>query len=59
MYGSKVPSVKHRIVDITSPWVFPIPRSRPGTPVESGPKFDISLDGDGYVRIERLFFEAY
>ena len=29
------------------------------TPVESGAKFDLSLDTEDYAQIERLSFEAY
>ena len=59
MYSSKVHSVWHRIVSIAQPWIRPIVRGKPKTPVEFGPKFDMSLDGEGYARIERLSFEAY
>lgn len=59
MYDNKVHSVKHRIVSIRQPWIRPIVRGKAKAPVEFGAKFDLSLDGEGYARIERLSFEAY
>lgn len=59
MYDNKVHSVKHRIVSIRQPWVRPIVRGKVKAPVEFGAKLDLSLDGEGYARIERLSFEAY
>ena len=59
MYGNKVHSVKHRIVNISQLWVYPIVRGRPRLLVEFGAKFDMSLNRGGYARIERLSFEAY
>lgn len=59
MYDNQVHSVKHRIVSIRQPWVRPIVRGKIKAPVEFGAKFDLSLDGEGYARIERLSFEAY
>lgn len=59
MYDNRTHSVKQRIVSICQPWIRPIVRGKAKTPVEFGPKFDLSLDGEGYARIERLSFEAY
>lgn len=59
MYDNKVHSVKNRIVSLHQPWIRPIVRGKTKTPVEFGAKFDLSLDTEGYARIERLSFEAY
>lgn len=59
MYDNKVHSVKQRIVSIRQPWIRPIVRGKEKSPVEFGAKFDLSLDGGGYARIERISFEAY
>ena len=37
----------------------PIVRGKIKTPVEFGDKFDLSLDGDGYARIEKMSYDAY
>ena len=59
MYDNKVHSVEHRIVSISQPWVRPIVRGKAKTPVEFGAKLDLSLDSEGYGRIEKISFEAY
>lgn len=59
MYENKVHSVPNRIVSISQPWLRPIVRGKPKTPVEFGAKFDLSLDEDGYGRIEKLSYDAY
>lgn len=59
MYDNKVHSVEHRIVSISQPWLRPIVRGKAKTPVEFGAKFDLSLDSEGYGRIEKISFEAY
>ena len=59
MYDNKVHSVEHRIVSISQPWLRPIVRGRVKAPVEFGAKFDLSLDSEGYGRIEKISFEAY
>ena len=59
MYDNKVHSVGHRIVSIPQPWLRPIVRGKVKTPVEFGAKFDLSLDSEGYGRIEKISFEAY
>ena len=58
MYDNKVHSVEHRIVSISQPWVRPIVRGKAKTPVEFGAKLDLSLDSEGYGRIEKISFEA-
>ena len=59
MYDNKIHSVEHRIVSITQPWLRPIVRGKVKAPVEFGAKFDLSLDSEGYGRIEKISFEAY
>lgn len=59
MYDNKVHSVEHRIVSIPRPWLRPIVRGKVKAPVEFGAKFDLSLDSEGYGRIEKISFEAY
>ena len=59
MYDNKVHSVEHRIVSISQPWLRPIVRGKVKSPVEFGAKFDLSLDSEGYGRIEKISFEAY
>ena len=59
MYKNKVHSVADRIVSIHQPWLRPIVRGKAKAPVEFGAKFDLSIDEDGYGRIETIFFDAY
>lgn len=59
MYKSKTHSVENRIVSISQPYLRPIVRGKVKAPVEFGVKFDLSLDGEGYGRIEKISFEAY
>ena len=59
MYDNKIHSVEHRIVSITQPWLRPIVRGKVKAPVEFAVKFDLSLDSEGYGRIEKISFEAY
>lgn len=59
MYDNKTHSVDHRIVSITQPWLRPIVRGKVKTPVEFGAKLDLSIDSEGYSRIEKISFEAY
>ena len=49
---------KERIVSISQPWLRPIVRGKAKAPVEFGAKFDLSLDSEGYGRIEKISFEA-
>lgn len=59
MYDNKVHSVENRIVSISQPWIRPIVRGKLNAPVEFGAKLDVSIDSDGYARIEKTSFEAY
>ncbi len=59
MYDNKVHSVGNRIVSISQPWIRPIVRGKLDAPVEFGAKLDVSIDSEGYARIEKTSFEAY
>jgi hypothetical protein len=59
MYKNKTHSVGNRIVSIGQPYLRPIVRGKTKAPVEFGAKFDLSVDENGYGRIEKLSFEAY
>ena len=59
MYDNKVHSVENRIVSISQPWIRPIVRGKSNAAVEFGAKLDISIDSDGYARIEKISFDAY
>jgi IS5 family transposase len=59
MYKNKIHSVADRIVSISQPWLRPIVRGKTKTPVEFGAKFDLSLDENGYGRIEKISYDAY
>ena len=59
MYQNKVHSVLDRIVSISQPWLRPIIRGKTKTPVKFGAKFDLSLDENGYGRIEKISYDAY
>ena len=59
MYDNKVHSVENRIVSISQPWIRPIVRGKSNAPVEFGAKLDISIDSEGYARIEKISFDAY
>jgi hypothetical protein len=59
MYTNKIHSVDNRIVSIAQPYLRPIVRGKIKTPVEFGAKFDLSVDENGYGRIEKLTFDAY
>lgn len=59
MYDHKVHSVPDRIVSIHQPWIRPIVRGKAKAPTEFGAKLDISMDEQGYARIEHISFDAY
>ena len=59
MYDNKTHSVEHSIVSISQPWLRPIVRGKAKAPVEFGAKFDLSIDSEGYGRIEKISFEVY
>ncbi len=59
MYENKVHSVENRIVSISQSWIRPIVRGKLNAPVEFGAKLDVSIDSEGYARIEKTSFDAY
>lgn len=59
MYKNRVHSVTDRIVSICQPWIRPIVRGKARVPVEFGPKIDVSIDSEGYGRIEKVSFAPY
>lgn len=59
MYDNKVHSVPDRIVSISQPYIGPIVRGKAEAPVEFDAKLDLSIDGNGIARLERLSFDAY
>ena len=59
MYKNKTHSVENRIVSIERPYLRPIIRGKVKAPVEFGAKFDLSIDNEGYGRIETISFDAY
>ncbi len=58
MYETKTNKVDDRIVSIHQPWVRPIVRGKANARVEFGAKLAVSVV-DGYLRIERLGWDAY
>lgn len=59
MHKTGETGVPHRIVSLAKPWVRPIVRGKVRTPVEFGPKYEVTIDEKGHARLERLQFEAY
>lgn len=59
MFENGTHSVENRIVSISQPYIRPIVRGKAKSPVEFGTKLDLSVDGDGMCRIEKLSFDAY
>ena len=59
MFENKVHKVEDRIVSISQPWIRPIVRGKVKAPVEFGAKLDLSIDAEGYARIEKVQFDAY
>lgn len=59
MYKNHTHTVPNRIVSISQPYIRPIVRGKTKAPVEFGAKFDMSIDEDGFARIEKLTFDPY
>ncbi|MGI6677495.1 MAG: IS5 family transposase [Dehalobacterium sp.] len=59
MYRNSTHSIANRIVSIAQPYLRPIVRGKIKSPVEFGAKFDLSIDSEGYGRIEKISFDAY
>ena len=58
MYDNKTHSVEHRIVSLSQPWLRPIVRGKAKAPVEFGAKLELSLDSEGYARLEKISVTA-
>lgn len=54
MYQNRVHSVPERIVSLSQPWVRPIVRGKVKAPVEFGAKLEVSIDEEGYGRLEKV-----
>jgi Transposase domain (DUF772). len=59
MYDQKTHQVADRIVSLSQPYIRPIVRGKVKAPVEFGAKFDMSVDEEGYARIEKISFDPY
>ena len=59
MYDNKVNRVDNRIVSISQSWIRPIKRGKVKAPTEFGAKYDVSIDENGFARLEKLSFDQY
>ena len=59
MWDNRVHRVPDRIVSLSQPYLRPIVRGKVRTPVEFGAKFDVSIDENGYARMEKISFDPY
>lgn len=59
MYKHNTHKVADRIVSISQPYVRPIVRGKTNKPVEFGAKLHLSIDENGFGRIEYISFDAY
>ena len=59
MFDNRTHSVGNRIVSIDQPYIRPVVRGKARTPVEFGAKYDVSIDGDGHARLEKVSFDPY
>ena len=48
-----------RIVSISQPYARAMVRGKQNKPVEFGAKFSVSLDGDGFARVDHLRWDAF
>lgn len=46
-------------MSISQPWIRSIVRWKVKAPVEFGAKLDVSIDGEGYSRLEKVSFDVY
>lgn len=53
MYQNKVHRVENRIVSISQPWIRPMVKGKTKITVKFGSKFDLTLDENGFGRIEK------
>lgn len=59
MYDKGINRTENRIVSLDKPFLRPVVRGKKGTPVEFGAKFDVSLDENGWARMEKISFNPY
>lgn len=59
MFDNKTNQVDDRIVSINQPYIRPIVRGKARAKTEFGAKYDVSIDGKGHARLERISFDAY
>ena len=59
MYQTKTKRCDDRIVSISQPYVRPIVRGKQNKSVEFGAKLSVSLDGDGFARVDHLRWDAF
>ena len=59
MFDNKTHVVENRIVSISQPYIRPIVRGKAKAPTEFGAKYDVSIDENGYGRLEKISFDPY
>lgn len=59
MFDNKTHTVENRIVSLSQPYIRPIVRGKAKAPVESGAKYDVSVDEKGHARLEKINFHPY
>ena len=59
MYQTKTRRCDDRIVSISQPYVRPIIRGKQNKRVEFGAKLSVSLDDDGFARVDHLRWDAF
>lgn len=59
MFKNKTHHVQDRIVSISQPFIRPIVRGKEKTPVEFGAKYDVSINENGFARLEKISFNPY
>ncbi len=57
LFDHKTHTIDNRIISLSQPFLRPIVRGK--AKAEFGTKFDVSLDTQGFARIEKLSFDAY
>ena len=58
MYDDRSKKIADRIVNVAQPWVRPIVRGKAGSPVEFGPKINLSLS-EKLVMVDYSSFDAF
>jgi transposase len=59
MFQSRTRRCDDRLVSISQPYVRPIVRGKQNKAVEFGAKLSVSLDGDGFARVDHLRWDAF